>query len=362
MRVGACVSALALLITACTATPAATQAASPSATQTPTAAAASPTPTASALPPGTFEDRILGYRITMPLTYRLVSSTIYRGRPELLGQDAYTTATEAQTRNECLQDRGDVPAPSDAGVLIVWAYRNVGNLSAVEWARSRPEATLHTVEPATAGGLEAARLVQQGETQIFVIRANDRMYLLSPNQWPSPVPLATVAASFVAIAPLPFPTPTPAPSESPREAAGALGSALAAAFAARDADGVARTLEGRCWIGVGAVIGGRSTGGVLNRSVALFVSALRDRFAAGDLTVTVDPVIQVRTDAGGDHFFVRSAWREADRTTSIDLELVELDGQWRWIGATHYYPSLGPGSCIPYRSPWVSPTPAGQCS
>jgi hypothetical protein len=362
MRVGACASALTLLITACIATPAGTPSAFPSATLAATAAAASPAPTASALPPGTFEDRILGYRITMPLTYRLVSSTIYRGRPELLGQDAYTTTTEAQTRNECLQDRGDIPAPSDAGVLIVWAYRNVGNLSAVEWARSRPEASLHTVEPATVGGLEAARLVQQGETQIFVIRANDRMYLLSPNQWPSPVPLATVAASFVAIAPLPFPTPTPVPSQSPREFAGALGRSLAVAFAARDVDGVSRALEGRCWIGVGAVVGGQATGGALNRSVALFLAALRDRFAAGDLTVTVDPVVQVRTDGGGDHFFVRSEWRDLDRTTSIDLELAENEGQWRWIGATHYYASYGPRNCIPFRSPWVSTTPAGQCS
>jgi hypothetical protein len=362
-RASACLATLAFLCSGCLSTPVA----SPAATQTATSAAASatppPTPGASQLPPGTFENRTLGYRITVPVNYRLSRSQIVRGQTELLGQDIYTTTTEAQARAECLQDRGDMPSPSDAGLLIVSAYRNVAGLSAVEWARSRPEATLHTVEPATAGGLEAARLVQQGETQIYVIRASDRMYELSPNIWPSPLPLLTVAATFAAIVPQPFPTPTPAPSQSSREAAAALGRALATAFAARDADGVSRALEGRCWIGVGAVVGGQSTGGALNRSVPLFLSALRDRFAAGDLTVTVDPLIQVRTDLGGDHFFVRSDWRDPDRTTRIDMDLAELDGQWLWIGATHYYASLTGRSCIPYRSPWVSATtPAGQCS
>ena len=345
--------------------PVAAPAGSPSATETATSAAASatppPTPGASQLPPGTFENRTLGYRITLPSNYRLVRSQTVRGQTELLGQDIYTTTTEAEARAECLHDLGDTPSPSAAASLIVWAYRNVAGHSAVEWARSRPEATLHTVEPATFGGLEAARLVQQSETQIVVIRANDRMYELSPQLWPSQQPLATIAASFAAIAPGPFPTPTP--SGSPRDAAGILGRALATAFAARDADGVARALEGRCWIGVGAVVGGQSTGGVLNRSVPLFLSALRDRFAAGDLAVTVDPTVQVRTDGGGDHYFVRSDWRDPDRTTRIDMELAEIDGQWLWVGATHYYPSLGPGNCIPYRSPWVSPTTtAGQCS
>jgi len=354
MSVRARATTLALLITACTTTPAATPPASPSASPAATAVAATPAPTPSPLAPGTFENRVLGYRISLPLAYRIAGSLIVRGQPELLGRDIYTTTTEAQARAECMQDLGDIPSPTEGATLLVWAYRNIAGLSAADWVRPRPEARLHTIEPTTVNGLDAARLVQQGETQIYVIRATDRMYELSPTQWPSQQPLASIATDFTPIAPQPFPTPTPAPSESPRERAGTLGRALAAAFAARDAEAVARSFGTRCWIGIGAVVAGSPTGGALNRSVALFVPALRDRFAAGDLTVTVDPAAQVRTDAGGDHFFVRSDWGEPDRTTRIDLELAEIEGQWLWIGATHYYPGYAGAGCIPYRSPWVS--------
>jgi len=362
MRMGARAATLALIIAACTSSPAASPAASPSVTPTPTVAAASPT--AAALPAGTFENKVLGYRITLPLPYRLSRSLIFRGQPELLGQDLYTTTTEAQDRAACLKDAGDIPSiPSsstDGGLLIVWAFRNAAGLSAADWVRPRGEATHHTIEPVTVAGLEAVRLVQQGETQIYVIRAFDRMYELSPTVWPSQIPLGTIAATFFTFVPPPFPTPTPSPALSPRDAAAALATTLAAAFAARDADAVARLMSS-CRIGVGAVVGGASTGGALNRSVALFVQALRDRFAANDLAVSVDPSVQPRTSRGG-QFFVRSDWREIDRTIRIELELNERDGQWLWTGATHYYPSLGPGSCIPYRSPWISPTPGGPCS
>jgi hypothetical protein len=338
------------------ATPTATVAASASAPP-----AAVPSARATQVAPGTFENKVLGYRITLPVNYRLARSVVIRGQPELLGLDDFTTTTEAQEKAACMQDRGDIPTASDGEGLGMWAYRNVGGVGPAEWVRSRPESTHRTIEPATVGGYEAVRLVQQGEVQLFVIRANDRMYVLSPSLWPTQQPLATIAQSFVAIAPAPFPTPTPVPSLAPRDAAAAYVRDLAAAFAAKDADAVGRLIGARCWIGVGAVVGGSSTGGALNRSVALFVAGLRDRFAAGDLTVTVDPLVQVRTDRGG-AFFAVSQWKEPDRTVRIDLDLAELDGQWLWIGATHYYPALIGRGCIPYRSPWVSPsTPAGQC-
>ena len=364
-RSSARLATLAFLCSACTSTPVASPAGSPAATQTATAAAASPTTGASQLPPGTFENRTLGYRITFPLSYRLSRSQIVRGQPELVGQDIYTFATEAEVRADCMQDRGDIPTPLDAAFLLVSAYLNPRGVSAREWIVSRPEGNLRTTHPWTINGKDAVSLTgpPQNDTAMYVISANDRMYVLMPTMWPNQHPLDSIAQSFTAIAPQPFPTPSSAPSESPREAAGALSRTLGAAFAARDADAVARSFGSRCWIGVSPVITGAHTGGgVLNRAVALFVPALRDRFAAGDLAVTVDPAVQVRNDAGGDHYFVRSDWREPDRTTPIDLELAEIDGQWRWTGATHYYPSLGPGSCIPYRSPWVSPTPAGRCS
>jgi hypothetical protein len=77
--------------------------------------------------------------------------------------------------------------------------------------------------------------------------------------------------------------------------------------------------------------------------------------------VTVDPEVQVRDEGGRERFFVRSEWREPDRMTQIDLYLEEVDGQWRWVAATHHYQraDLVRGICVPYRSPWVSTT--GSC-
>jgi hypothetical protein len=129
--------------------------------------------------------------------------------------------------------------------------------------------------------------------------------------------------------------------------------ALARAFAARDAATVRRLMP-ECWIGVAYAIDGVVPGqGGNNRSVHLFTEGLRERFAAGTLTVTVDPTLQEVTDAGGTHYYLRSEWREPDRTMRIDLHLHRGGGQWLWRTAIHHFAS---GACISYRSPWVSGT------
>jgi hypothetical protein len=56
---------------------------------------------------------------------------------------------------------------------------NVRGLSVVPWAMGSPWGPLHTVEAVTVGGYEAARLVQQGIADTYVISANNRMYVLS---------------------------------------------------------------------------------------------------------------------------------------------------------------------------------------
>src|SRR6266568_387199 len=66
------------------------------------------TPTASPLPPGTFENAILGYRITLPQGYRRGSARIFTGPGVFLGDDAYTPQTEQQARERCLNDSGDI--------------------------------------------------------------------------------------------------------------------------------------------------------------------------------------------------------------------------------------------------------------
>lgn len=312
-------------------------------------------PSASATsPPGalvTHDNLILGYRISLPSPYRRATSAIVTGQ-ELLGRDSFTLMTEADERAECLRDSGDIPPPALLDAYFhVEAYGNSRGLSAAEWARDSPRSMHHTVEPATIDGRAAARLVQMGITTSYVIGANDRIYLLALATWPSQHGISDIAATFRALAPRPFPLPTP--SQPPREAARALGEGLAQAFSARDSGAVA-SLMPQCKIGVTASIASVPQGSVLNRSVALFVAALRDRFARGDLTVMVDPDVQVQ--AGTDQFFVRSTWSERDRTTRIDLFLEVRDGRWQWVLALHHYPSVSGNNCIPFRSPWTSGT------
>jgi hypothetical protein len=108
-----------------------------------------------------------------------------------------------------------------------------------------------------------------------------------------------------------------------------------------------------CRIGASAYIGGAPVASEgLSRSSAAFITALRDRFAKGDLTVTENLDVQVHAVTG--QFFVRSEWKEPDRTTPVDLLFREVDGRWQWTSAIHYYASYVGSGCIPYRSPWVT--------
>jgi len=348
---------------------------SPAASGAPTTVTSpSASPTASAGRLVTYENAILGYRITLPEAYRRLSPVIYTSDTlEILGRDTYTLLTPQDEREECLRDLGDLPSPTAAALLFVEAYRNVAGMSASEWASTprvpgaQPLSTHRKIEPLASGGRDAVKLVADNataETQVIVIRADDRIYVLTPTMWSSPPQhrLEDIAATFGTIARQPFPTPTPSPlPEARRQAASELAAALATAFAARDADAVARLMPD-CHLGVSPLIDGQglanSGGGGLSRSVALFIQALRDRFAAGDLTVAVDPTLQADGSGEGAFFFVRSEWKEPDRTTAIDLLLDLRDGRWQWVSARHHYrlADIGSPPCIPYRSPWVSGT------
>jgi len=350
---------------------------SPSATPS-SVVAPSPTssaPSATASPTSgivTYDSPILGYRISLPATYRRLSPVLFTGQSEILGRDAYTLQTEQEEREECLRDLGDLPPPSAAALLFVEAYRNVANVAVTEWVstprvRGAQPLSMHTrVEPLTIGGREAVRLVADNataEVQLFAIRADDRIYVITPTMWMSPPQhqLASIAATFGTIARQPLPTPTPTtPPSARQQAATEVAQALARAFAGRDADAVARLMP-QCRLGVSlAEPLPNSGGGGLGRSVALFTQALRDRFAAGDLVVTVDTIVQLQTEGGP--YAARSDWREPDRTVRIDLILNASDGgSWRWVAAIHHYQQTDfiKPYCIPYRSPWVTPT--GSC-
>ena len=365
---------LAFALSACTPTANPQQNPQPTATTlagSPTStvsASASPTPRPTDSPVA-FENPFLGYRIALPQTYRRLTARYFTAGSVpggLVGADAYTLLTEQQQREECLQDQGDLPPQSANLGLFVEAYRVDPAVTASAWASTprvsgaQPLATHRRIQPLAVPGYDAIKLVADNasaETQVVVIHAGDWTYVISPTMWPSPHRLEDIASTFTTIARQPVPTPSPAPApDVARAAASALAASLGAAFTARDATAVARLME-ECRIYASPVIDGtaglpNSGGGGLGRSVALFTQALRDRFAAGDLSVTVAPNVEL--DANG-AYFVRSEWKEPDRTVRIDLVLRLQDGQWRWTEARHYYSraDLGSQPCIPYRSPWV---------
>lgn len=298
-----------------------------------------------------FNNAVLGYSITLPAAYRLRTASINAGQPEQLGTDAFSVRTVAEERADCLSSE----SPGIGSVLkhefvTVAVIGNVRGLSAVQWATASPYSRLHTLEAVTIAGYEGTRLVQGGIADTYVISANNRMYVLSHSTSPSSQRLADIAASFRALPPLPFPTAPPA--QIARDAASNLGQRLAQAFTTKDASAIAGLMTD-CRISASENIGGSPIGTEgISRSSAAFITALRDRFAQGDLTVTVNADVQVQ--AGTGQFFVRSEWKEPDRTTPIDLLLREVDGRWQWTSAIHYYPSLVGSGCIPYRSPWTA--------
>lgn len=308
-----------------------------------------------------FENQVLGYRLTLPAEYRRSNSTMVAGAGgsgSLLGHDTYTLRSEADETAECQHDGSETPASSSAAYFDVAVYSDTG-VSAATWAAASPfKDSSRVVEAATVNGYDSARFVEGGKTAVIVMHANRRLYVLVPGMWPSPHALDDIAASFTATAPQlpPTPTPTPAPLESSRK----VGEGLAAAFTAHDADGVAR-LMAPCRIAITTLIDGVSPGGVQIRSSSAFIAGLRDRFGRGDLTVSVDPLPQVEIVAGTPSYFVRSTWRDPDRTTEIDLFFAEVGGQWQWVAARHHYQRTEltrKGTCIPLRVPWV---PDARC-
>lgn len=345
---------LPLALVACSANvppPAATDQNPPSPAASTSAPASPTTPSASPLPPGAFENRILGYRITLPLVYRRLGSSITPGTTAVLGGDSFTTQTADEVQADCRTGEG-----SGVGGQLRYAFvgvevqRNPDGLSAARWAPGSPASTHSLVEPAIIGGYDAARLVQGGEVRSYVISANARIYVLGRSGNASEQLLVDAAESFQAITPAAFPSPT-APPQTPREGASQLAQRLAQAFAAKDADTIAG-LTTDCRVTSFENIGGSPLGTdhFPSRFAPDFIAALRGHFARGELSVTVDPSVQQNPQSG--QFFVTSQWREADRTTRIDLLFGEQYGRWLWFGGTHYFPAPTSNRCL--RSPWVA--------
>jgi hypothetical protein len=186
----------------------------------PTGAAASPASTAAASPAsGTavHENLILGYRLTLPDSYRRSRSLLVGPNEETLGHDAYVPRSAADERSMCLREQqGSLLSPERAADVRIVVHRDTG-MSAVDWA-STPVRRMpfSSVVPTTIEGREAAKVVHQpsGDSAFYVIRANGRIYELTPELDPQPSTqpkgwLDNIAMSFQAIAPQPFPSSVP---------------------------------------------------------------------------------------------------------------------------------------------------------
>ena len=310
-------------------------------------------PSPSPLAAGTFENPILGYRITVPVQYRRMSASVNPGATEALGGEAYTTSTVEQVRDDCRTGAGQgVGGQMRYGYVTVQVHRNPDGLSAAKWAPGSPYSTHAVVEPATIAGYDGARLVQGGEVRAYVIGANARMYVLNRSGNAPAQVLADAAESFRAITPAPFPSPTVAPVTR-RDAASQLAQRLAQAFAAKDADAIAGLMTDCRMVSTETIAGAPlGTDHFPSRFAPEFIDALRGHFARGELSVTVDPNLQQHAVSG--EFSITSQWREAERTTRIDLFIGERDGRWEWHRANHHFPSRTGDRCI--RSPWTAST------
>ena len=172
----------------------------------------SPSPTRSSSPtlaPGTFENPTLGYRIRPPDGYRRYATLLVPG-PDGVGVDFFTLRTDAQERDLCVRQKGsDLPARETTSDLQIRVVSNPSGMSAVDYASApNRRVVFTTIQPTTVSGYEAAKIVHQpsGDTSSYVIRANDRIYEISPGQdeQPSQLPkgwLDQIVATFNAITP-----------------------------------------------------------------------------------------------------------------------------------------------------------------
>jgi hypothetical protein len=306
------------------------------------------------------ENQTLGYRLTLPERYRVSGTTIVPGSGSFVGRAGYTLLSPAEEQAFCLRDNNGTPSPDGTKTLSVEVFLDPANASALEWAKgSHLRSARVTVEAASAGNLDAARFVADGKSFAYAIRANQRIYVLTPDVGPSIHPLDSIASTFVAIAP--SQRPALAPDTTPRDAAVRLGTQLADAFATaiatRHVDAVSRLMR-TCIMSVAPYVDGQPLGGVLNRSIPSFLDGLQAGFSAGTLTVVVDPKLQTgRRSDGSELYFVRSVWTNNGRSINADLYLDSsvIDGRALWIQSSLQFRQadvvLG---CIPYPSPWVA--------
>lgn len=154
------------------------------------------------------ENSTLGYRVGLPEGYRRSRSLVLAVGQEHVGHDAYVNRTEAKEVELCVNERkGDGQSFEREFDVRIDAYRDIRGVSVANWIRVMNLTLAHAlIRNTRIDGHEAAQVVDvpSGTSAFYVIRANQRIYLLTreKNIYPSRQPsgwLDEIAASFRAI-------------------------------------------------------------------------------------------------------------------------------------------------------------------
>jgi len=306
--------------------------ASPAPTPVSTTAAPSPTPT------GRYLNPVLGYTVTLPVPWRVTEclSLLETREQVFLGQDVLTWHTVAEEKDLGVSS-GIGATGAFAWVIVILVQTSTQ--TAAEYATSRSGGIGGQLLQMTIDGRPAARLIDTAGNALayYVVNAG-RVYDIKLIQGVESRPPLVTDATFDAIArsmtfvtPAARPTPTAEPVVT--TAAEALADAVAAAFAASDADRLRDLMTPRCWFNSGY---NRSEGSAASRDKV--AASLRTSFAQG-LKVTVEPrPIKTGPPMPGS-FWIWSTWSaygtppRTSPQSNVQLVFDQIDGRWYWVGA-----------------------------
>jgi len=225
--------------------------------------------------------------------------------------------------------------PTGAFAWVITVEVQVSGQTAADFATARAGGSGGRSDPDTIGGRPAARVADgSGNTIAYYVANGGRMYSIQIVSTGDPRPAQLSPATFDAIAhSVSFTTPTARPTPTtepvPTAAVEAVADAVAAAFAASDADRLHDLMTPVCWFNSGV---NQSEGSAASRDK--LAAGLRTSFSQG-LRVTVEPrPIMTKPPMPGS-FWVWSTWSAYGTTPKSNVQLVfdQIDGRWYWIGA-----------------------------
>jgi len=303
---------------------------SPTPTPSPAPTTPAPSPTARR-----FANAVLGYTAALPPPWR-VSACLSRientTEQTYLGQDVLTWHSVAEE-----QDLGVSGGTGQTGAFawVITVEVQVSGQTAADFATARAGGSGGRSDPDTIGGRPAARVADgSGNAIAYYVANGGRMYSIQTVPTGDPRPAQLSPATFDAIAhSVSFTTPTARPTPTtepvPTAAVEAVADAVAAAFAASDADRLHDLMTPVCWFNSGV---NQSEGSAASRDK--LAAGLRTSFSQG-LKVTVEPrPIMTKPPMPGS-FWVWSTWSAYGTTPKSNVQLVfdQIDGRWYWIGA-----------------------------